>query len=53
MPRPTEGHLLNLLERVMIIWDREGVGSDESESEPLHNDILTALSLSGRARRPA
>jgi hypothetical protein len=35
--------MLNVLKRVKIIWDREGIGSSERESEPLYRDLCTAI----------
>ncbi len=34
-----ENEMLVVLERIKVIWDREGIGSDESESEPLFHAL--------------
>lgn len=33
----------DVLRRIKIIWDREGIGSDEDESEPLYADLVHLL----------
>jgi hypothetical protein len=42
--------MLDVLERVKVIWDREGIGSDENESEPLYNDLCEAISKGKETR---
>jgi len=41
--------MLAALKRIMVIFEREGIGSDEEESEPLYNDIKTIINrIEGR-----
>ena len=38
-----------LLDDIKTIWDREGFGSDESESEPLYARLVAAIQVCQKA----